>query len=107
MVEQEKLEILTNWKSLGKSWANVSNTPYREYKNWSHEGGMKSINCLAKKYKNKNTVIASTPIHFIDVLPTFQEILKVEYPKRLNGQNIIPVDGKSFLSAIKGGKPKL
>ena len=22
----------TNWKSLGKNWANVSNTPYREYK---------------------------------------------------------------------------
>jgi arylsulfatase A-like enzyme len=33
---------LTNWKSLKKNWANVSNTPYRNYKNWSHEGGIKT-----------------------------------------------------------------
>ena len=33
---------MTNWKSLGKNWANVSNTPYREFKNWSHEGGIKT-----------------------------------------------------------------
>lgn len=98
-----EIGALTNWKSLGKSWANVSNTPYREYKNWSHEGGIKTplIAFWPKGIKHKNT-IASTPIHFIDVLPTFQDILKAEYPKILNGQNIIPADGKSFLSAIKG-----
>ena len=56
---------------------------------------------MAKRNKHKNT-IARIPVHFIDVLPTFQELLKVEYPKKLNGQNIIPPDGISFLSAIKG-----
>jgi arylsulfatase len=98
-----EIGTLTNWKSLGKSWANVSNTPYREYKNWSHEGGIKTplIAFWPKGIKHKKS-IARTPIHFIDVLPTFQEILKVEYPKRLNGQTIIPTDGKSFLSAIRG-----
>ena len=24
----------------GRSWANVSNTPFREYKHWVHEGGI-------------------------------------------------------------------
>ncbi len=24
----------------GKGWANVSNTPFREYKHWVHEGGI-------------------------------------------------------------------
>jgi len=28
------------WLSLGKSWANVANTPYRFYKNFSYEGGI-------------------------------------------------------------------
>ena len=98
-----QIGTLTNWKSLGKSWANVSNTPYREYKNWSYEGGIKTplIVYWPKGIKHKNT-IARIPVHFIDVLPTFQELLKVEYPKKLNGQNIIPPDGISFLSAIKG-----
>ena len=26
----------------GKNWANVSNTPFREYKHWVHEGGVSS-----------------------------------------------------------------
>ncbi len=26
----------------GEQWANVSNTPFREYKHWSHEGGISS-----------------------------------------------------------------
>ena len=24
----------------GRNWANVSNTPFREYKHWVHEGGI-------------------------------------------------------------------
>ena len=24
----------------GRGWANVSNTPFREYKHWVHEGGI-------------------------------------------------------------------
>ena len=96
---------LTNWKSLGKSWANVSNTPYREYKNWSHEGGIKTplIAYWPKGIKNKNS-IAHTPVHFIDVLPTFQEILGVDYPKEFNDEKIIPSPGRSFLAQIKGEK---
>ena len=28
------------WQSYGPPWANVSNTPYRLYKHWVHEGGI-------------------------------------------------------------------
>ncbi|WP_262919491.1 sulfatase-like hydrolase/transferase [Niabella hibiscisoli] len=28
--------------SYGQSWANVSNTPFRKYKHWVHEGGISS-----------------------------------------------------------------
>ena len=31
---------LTRWSSLQKEWANVSNTPFRYWKNLSHEGGI-------------------------------------------------------------------
>ena len=61
----------TNWKSLGKNWANVSNTPYREYKNWSHEGGIKTplIAYWPEKIKTKG-FISHKPIHFIDLPPS-------------------------------------
>lgn len=32
----------TTFASYGRSWANVSNTPFREYKHWVHEGGIAS-----------------------------------------------------------------
>ena len=94
---------MTNWKSLGKNWANVSNTPYREFKNWSHEGGIKTplIAYWPMKIKNKG-VVSHKPIHFIDVLPTLQEVIGAYYPKKLNGDNIVPSPGKSFLPQILG-----
>ena len=32
----------TNYQSYGLPWANASNTPYRLYKHWVHEGGIAS-----------------------------------------------------------------
>jgi arylsulfatase A-like enzyme len=94
---------LSNWKSLGKNWANVSNTPYREYKNWSHEGGIKTplIAYWPNKIKNTGEVVHK-PVHFIDFLPTLKEIIGAEYPAKYNGDNIIPSPGQSFLPEILG-----
>jgi arylsulfatase A-like enzyme len=88
---------LTNWKSLKKNWANVSNTPYRNYKNWSHEGGIKTplIAYWPNGIKYTNSII-KTPVHFIDILPTFSEIIDVPYPEEYNSKKIIPTPGKSF-----------
>ncbi len=96
---------LTNWKSLGKNWANVSNTPYREFKNWSYEGGIKTplIAYWPEKFNHKPS-ISHQPVHFIDFLPTVQEIIGANYPENLNGYNIIPSPGKSFLPQLMGGR---
>ena len=93
----------TNWKSLGKNWANVSNTPFREYKNWSHEGGIKTplIAYWPEKIKNKGFV-SHKPVHFIDFLSTLQEVSGADYPQNLNGNIIFPSPGKSFLPQILG-----
>jgi arylsulfatase len=90
---------LTHWRSLQKNWANVSNTPYRQYKNWSHEGGIKTplIAYWPKGINSKNKIVA-TPVHFIDIMSTFSDLLNIEYPTEYNGENIIPTSGKSFLS---------
>lgn len=94
---------LTRWTSLGKDWANVSNVPYKYYKNYSHEGGIKTpmIAYWPKQIKERNT-INDTPLHLIDILPTFGELAEVEYPSHFNGQEIIPLDGISFLPILKG-----
>lgn len=94
---------LTRWTSLGKDWANVSNVPMRFYKNYSHEGGIKTpmIAYWPNQIKKKNT-INTTPLHLIDLLPTMAEVIGVDYPTHFNDEEITPVDGISFLPVLKG-----
>ena len=84
----------------------MSNTPYREYKNWSHEGGIKTplIAYWPEKIKNKGFV-SHKPIHFIDFLPTLQALSGAHYPKNYNGDTIFPSPGKSFYLNCWGTPP--
>ena len=94
---------LTRWTSLGKDWANVSNVPMRYFKNYSHEGGIKTpmIAYWPKGIKEVNRV-SHTPLHIIDLMSTFADLTEVEYPSQYNGEEIIPSDGISFLPILKG-----
>ena len=51
--------------------------------------------------KNKGS-INRRPIHFIDFLATFIDITGAEYPKKIRDQDIVPLQGESFLTALKG-----
>lgn len=96
---------LTRWTSLGRDWANVSNVPMQYYKNYSHEGGIKTpmIAYWPKQIKGKNK-FNGTPLHVIDLLPTIAELTGVKYPSNFNNERIIPSDGISFLPILKGGE---
>lgn len=106
-----EIGTISRWTSLGGDWANVSNVPYRFFKNYSQEGGIKTplIAYWPDVIKDKNG-ISHTPLHFIDFMSTFVELTGVEYPSRYNNQEIKPSDGISFLPILKGqdvqrGKP--
>lgn len=45
-------------------------------------------------------------IHFIDFLATFVDITSANYPKRFRGEDIVPLQGESFLSSFKGKDEK-
>ena len=91
------------WSSQGRNWANVSNTPLRFYKNWSHEGGIKTpLIAHWPEGISGTDRIETTPVHFIDFLPTFAEILEVDFPKQFKGEALTPLDGISFLPLFAG-----
>ena len=81
-------------------WANASNSPFRLYKHWVHEGGISSP-CIVRypAMIDEPTVIHS-PIQFIDVLPTFAELASADYPSEYGGARIQPAEGESFLPAL-------
>ena len=89
--------------SYGKHWANVSNTPYRLYKSMTHEGGI--ITPLIVHWPEgiaKSNQLVHQPVHINDIMPTCLELAGAEYPKQYQGRDILSLDGKSFLSTLKG-----
>ncbi|MEZ5386988.1 MAG: arylsulfatase [Prosthecobacter sp.] len=89
----------------GQAWANVSNTPFREYKHWEHEGGI-STPLIAHWPKgiaeDRNGKLEPQPAHLIDIMATCVDLGGGSYPKELNGNAIQPMEGVSLKSAFQG-----
>jgi len=85
------------------NWANVSNTPFREYKHYTHEGGISTplIMHWPKNIKAKGKITTQMG-HVIDLMPTILEVAGAKYPEQLNGNEINSLNGKSLLSAAMG-----
>ena len=89
----------------GREWANVSNTPFREYKHWVHEGGI-STPLVAHWPKGipAHSELRSQPGHLIDLMATAVDLAGAKYPADLNGEQITAVQGVSLRAAF-GGRP--
>ena len=83
-------------------WANASNTPFRMFKHWVHEGGIATPFIAYYPKIIKGGRIVTQPGHIIDIMPTFLEIARGVYPESFNGSNIKPMEGISLLPAMKG-----
>ena len=85
--------------SYGVSWANVSNTPFRLYKHWVHEGGVATplIVRWPSEIKRKNTITHEAG-HLIDIMPTCVDVSGARYPSA----PIQPMEGKSLLPVLHG-----
>ncbi len=93
------------WVAVGEAWANVSNTPFRLYKHWVHEGGISTpmIVHWPAGIKAKNEMRNQTS-QLIDIMATCIDIADLEYPKVYNGNQIQPYEGKSLVPAF-GNNP--
>ena len=88
----------------GKGWATVSNTPFREYKHWVHEGGISTplIAHWPAIITGKGE-LNRTPSHLVDLMATAVDLAEATYPKQFHGgESIYPMEGKSLLPAFLG-----
>jgi arylsulfatase A-like enzyme len=95
----------STYHSVGSGWANASNTPWRMYKHYSHEGGI-STPCLVHwpaGFRRRNA-LENAPVHLIDLMPTLVEVAGAEYPERLGSRQIPPMAGTSLMPALRGEK---
>ncbi len=93
---------MTDWTSLGPDWANVGNTPFRYFKNYSYEGGTRTpmIAWWPSGIKAPGR-ISEFPGHFIDFMATFTDITGAEYPDSIHGQKVYPMEGESLLPVFR------
>jgi arylsulfatase len=87
----------------GRNWANVSNTPFREYKHWVHEGGISTplIAHWPARIKSKGE-LRRQPGHLIDIMATCVDVGGAKYPAEFNGEKITPAEGKSLAPVFDG-----
>lgn len=87
-------------------WADVSNTPFYGYKNACHEGGNASplIVHWPRGLANTPGSISHDVAHIMDLAPTFYDVAGAKYPATFGGEPIPPLEGKSLLPILRGGK---
>jgi arylsulfatase len=90
------------YQSYGTAWANLSNTPFRLYKHWIHEGGISTPLILHwPQGIEQRGEIRHTPGYLPDIMATVLDISGVPYPKSLDGRTILPLEGHSLQPAFQ------
>jgi hypothetical protein len=93
------------YQSYGLPWAGASNTPFRRYKHWTHEGGIASPliahwpSGIAGRGKTTHQ-----PGHLIDVMATCLDLSGTAYPTTRNGRAILPFEGETLRPILEGGE---
>jgi arylsulfatase A-like enzyme len=91
------------FQSYGRAWANVSNTPFREYKHWVHEGGI-STPLIAHWPAGiaARGELRTQPGHLVDIMATCLDVAGAGHPKERAGVKTTPPEGRSLLPAFAG-----
>jgi len=87
----------------GENWANVSNTPFRYYKHFVHEGGISTplIAHWPAGIKRRGE-LERQPGHLIDIMATCVDLAGAKYPAVFRAHTIQPMEGRSLVPAFEG-----
>jgi arylsulfatase A-like enzyme len=103
-IGEGEIGAMTRWSSVQGRWANVSNTPFRRYKNHSHEGGI--CTPFVAHWPGgiaARGAIVREPAHFVDLFPTLAALGGAPEPEAATpvaGQSLVPLlTGEEFTRA--------
>jgi arylsulfatase len=89
------------YHSYGSGWANASNTPFRLYKHYTHEGGIATP--LIAHWPGgipARGELRDQVGHIVDIMSTLVELSGATYPERFQGHAITPMEGRSLVPAF-------
>ncbi len=86
------------YQSYGTAWANLSNTPFRLYKHWIHEGGISTP--LIAHWPNRihdKGGLRHAPGYLPDIMATILDATGTAYPDDIDGNRVDPLEGTSLV----------
>ena len=97
---------MTRWASLGEDWANVSNTPFRYYKNYSYQGGVATPFIAHWPGLIEAGSRSDYVARLLDVMPTLMEISGATYPEAYRGEPVAEMQGQSLVPVFAGDQKR-
>ncbi len=91
------------FQSYGVGWANASNTPFRLYKHYVHEGGIATP--LVVRWPaviRRGGHITHQVGHVIDIMATCCDVAETKYPVSYGGIAIPKLEGRSLVPVFRG-----
>jgi arylsulfatase len=87
----------------GPAWAQVSMTPFSQYKGYVAEGGIRNgLVVSGPLVKRPKGSIGTALMHVADIVPTLLEVAGATYPKTGPAGEVPPLIGKSWVTYLAG-----
>jgi len=87
----------------GPAWAQVSMTPFRIYKGWVSEGGIRSpLIVSGPGVQGAGELNKKAVLHVTDIAPTILDLAGIQHPATYKGRDIEPMQGKSWVGMLNG-----
>jgi arylsulfatase len=92
-----------SYVAYGPMWAQVSMTPFSQYKGWLAEGGIRNALIVSgPAVKRPKGSINHGLMHVADLMPTLLEMAGTSYPKTYEGREVPALMGKSWGQVLAG-----
>ncbi len=93
------------WESYRINWANLSSTPFRKYKHYTHEGGIATpliVHWPKGIARNLENTYATGNGNLPDIMATCVDVAGAKYPRTYHGNIIQPMEGISLQPHFSG-----
>jgi arylsulfatase len=103
--ELENRGLPNSFVDMGPGWARASSAPFRLFKSFTTQGGIKSP--LIAKMPGEMAVRGQwnhTFLHVTDIMPTLLEVAAATYPETLEGRAIKQPIGRSVMPILSGAQ---
>ncbi len=92
-----------SYRTYNSEWANAGNTPFRLYKQYSHEGGIATPFIVRWPAGITAPGTRSNQVgHLVDMMPTLLSVAGATYPTTFAGYAVLPMEGIDLASVFAG-----